>query len=87
MAAERFDGVGGGSVPNAEGFVVGGGADVVGVRGPSDVGDAFGVAGEMGDLGEGLGGPDYKGFVEGGGGQEFAVVGEFDAGDGSGVGG
>lgn len=87
VAAEGLDAVSGGGegVPDAEGAVVGGGADVVGVGGPGEVGDAVGVAGEAGAEGEGFGVPDDQGFVEGGGGEEGAVVGELHAGDGSGV--
>lgn len=45
MASKGFDGLAGASVPDAESAVVGGGADVVGVGGPGEVGDAGGVAG------------------------------------------
>lgn len=55
----------------------------MGVGGPGEVVDAFGVADEGGDFGEGFGGPDDEGFVEGRGGEELAVIGEFDACDGS----
>lgn len=48
VATEGFDAVGGACVPDADGFVVGGGADVVGVGGPGEVGDAVGVADEVG---------------------------------------
>lgn len=46
VALEGLDAVLGASVPYAEGAVVGGGGEVVGVGGPGEVGDAGGVAGE-----------------------------------------
>lgn len=59
VAAEGLDTVASaGGVPDAEGAVVGGGADVVGVGGPGEVGDAVGMAGEAVEEGEGGGGPD-----------------------------
>lgn len=54
---------GGACVPDAESAVVGGGADVVGVGRPGQVGDALGVAGEAVEESQGLGGPDDEGFV------------------------
>jgi len=54
---------GGACVPNAESAVVRGGADVVGVKEPGEVGDALKVAGEMVEESQGLGGPDDEGFV------------------------
>lgn len=58
VAAEGLDAVAAGGVPDAEGAVIGGGADVVRVGGPGEVGDAFGVADEAVEEGEGGGGPD-----------------------------
>lgn len=86
VTTKRFDAVAGVSVPDTEGFVVRGGADVVGIGGPGDVVDAFGVAGEAVEEGESGGGVDDKGFVEGSGSEEVSVVGEFDAGNGACVG-
>nr|POE57915.1 hypothetical protein CFP56_63136 [Quercus suber] len=54
---------GGVRIPDAESVVVRGGADVVGVGGPSKVRDALGVAGEAVEESQGLGGPDDEGFV------------------------
>lgn len=86
VATKRFDAVAGVSVPYTEGFVVGGGADVVGIGGPGDVVNAFRVAGEAVEEGESGGGVDDKGFVEGSGSEEVSVVGEFDARNGTCVG-
>ena len=58
MPPEGLDAVTGGGVPDAEGAVVGGGADVVRIRGPGEVGDALGVGGEAVEEGEVGGGPD-----------------------------
>jgi len=58
VATKRFDAVAGVSVPDTEGFVVGGGADVVGIGGPGDIVDAFGVAGEAMEERESGGGVD-----------------------------
>lgn len=44
VTAEGFEALGGEGVPDAESAVVGGGADVVRVGGPGEVGDAVGVA-------------------------------------------
>ena len=56
--------VGGGAcIPDAESAVVRGGVDVVGVKGPGEVGDALEVAGEVVEESQGLGGPDDEGFV------------------------
>lgn len=51
VALEGFDALGGACVPDAEGAVVGGGADVGGVGGPGEVADALRVAGQAGDWG------------------------------------
>lgn len=51
VAAESFDAFGGACSPNAEGAVVRSGADVGGVGGPGQVGDAVGVTDEAGNLG------------------------------------
>lgn len=51
VALERLDALGGACGPDADGTVVGGGADVGGVGGPGEVADALGVAGEAGDRG------------------------------------
>lgn len=72
-----------GHVPDAYGFVVGGGGDVTGVGGECDVGDALVVADEFVEEGAGGCGPGAGGLVGGGGGDEGSVVGEFDAGDGA----
>lgn len=59
---------GGACVPDAEGTVVGGGADVVRVGGPGEVGDALGVTKEALDEGEGGRRPDDDALVQGSGG-------------------
>ena len=89
MAAEGFDELAGGDVPEAEGLIVRGRDHETRVGGKGEVGDALVVALE------GLGGGDGRrcvgvgeikgvcadGLVGGGGAEETAVGGEFDAGD------
>jgi len=58
VAAEDLHAIAAGGVPDAEGTVVGGGADIVRVRGPGQVGDALGVADEVVKEGVGGGGPN-----------------------------
>lgn len=77
VTAEDPDAVGRGTnVPDAERAVIGGRADVVGVRGPGDVRYAFSMAGQGRDSGEGFGGPDDDGLIERGRSQQEAIVGE-----------
>lgn len=85
VAAEGPDAAVGGlvDVPHAEGAVVRGGADVVGVGGPGEVGDALGVAGEGRDGTECVGGPHDDCLVERRRRQIEAIVGELDARDGT----
>ena len=67
MALQGLDvgGVAGGGVfiLDAKSAIVKGGANVVGVEGPGEVGDALGVAGEAVDESQGLGKPNDEGFV------------------------
>lgn len=59
MAFESFEAVkGGASVPDTERAIIRGGADVVGIGGPSKIGDALRVALEAMEEGEGRGRPD-----------------------------
>lgn len=51
VAAEGLDAFSQLSVPDAESEVVGGGADVMGIGGPCEVGDAAGVANKAGPEG------------------------------------
>lgn len=55
VAAEDLDAFegGGSDVPDAESAVIRSRADVVGIGGPSEIGDTLGVAGEGGEEGEG----------------------------------
>jgi len=58
VAAEDLHAIAASGVPDAEGAVVGGGADIVRVRGPGQVGDALRVAHKTVEEGEGGGGPN-----------------------------
>lgn len=65
VTAEGLDALAGGGacVPDAEGSIVRGGADVVGVGGPGEVGNALGVTHEAADERQSGGGPEDYGLV------------------------